>query len=462
MPDQYDVIVIGAGAVGENVAGRTSSGGLRTVIIEKELVGGECTYWACMPSKALLRPGEALTAVRRTPGARAAVTRGIDVREALERRNALAGHWDDAQQVKWLESVHVELMRGSARLSGERRVVVEGKNGPHRQLEASKAVVLATGSVATIPPIDGLREAQPWDSRKATSASEVPDSLIVLGGGAVGVELAQAWRMLGTQCVTLLEMKDRLLSNEEPFASEAVARSLADMNIRVLTGVQLRSVERRGALVTATLEDGETVQGAEILVAAGRKPVTEAIGLETVGLDPAKPLEVDDHLRVEGVSGSWLYAVGDVNGRNPFTHMGKYQARIAADVILGNDRTAFADHVANTRVVFTDPQIAAVGLTEAQARQEGLRVRTVRYPYGGVAGAATLGEGIEGTCQLVVDENRRVIVGATFVGPGAGEQLHAATIAIVGGITLDRLWHAVPAFPTISEVWLRLLEAYGL
>ena len=461
MQDEYDVVVLGGGSAGENVAGRVSAGGLSAVVVESELVGGECSYWACMPSKALLRPAEVLAAARRVPGARSAVTGVVDAQEALKRRDAAASNYDDAGQVQWLESVNVDLIRGRGRLTGERCVEVEASDGSRRTLNARVAVVLATGSTAAMPPIDGLQDVAPWDSRTATAAKEVPQSLLVLGGGPVGVEMAQAWRTLGAEEVTVVVSGDRLIPREEPFASSLVADAFDKLGIRIYTGTTMVKVRRNGR-VTATLEDGTDLSAQELLVAVGRRPGTVDVGVETVGLEPGRPVRVDDQLRAVDVPGGWLYAVGDVNGRNPLTHMGKYQARLAGDAILGRDVAAWADNAGAPRVVFTDPQVAAVGLTEQQARDRGLRVRTVAHPFGASGGAVTTGQGVRGNCQIVIDEDRRVIVGATFVGPGAGEMLHAATIAIVGGVTLDQLWHAVPAFPTISEFWLRFLEVYGL
>lgn len=333
------------------------------------------------------------------------------------------------------------------------------QDGGSVELTARRAVVIATGSAAAMPPIEGLAEVAAWDSRKITTAQEVPGSLIFLGGGAVGVEMAQAWCSLGSQ-VTLVEMQERLLPNEEPFAGELVAEGLTTIGVRVLTGARVDRVRRNSGTVTATLADGSEVTGDEIVVAAGRRPVTDDLGVETIGLEPGKYIKVDDQLRAVDVTGGWLYAVGDVNARNLLTHMGKYQGRMAGDHILGKDVSAWADNVATPRVVFTDPQVAAVGLTEQAARDKGLNVRVVTYPFGSSGGAVIQGEGISGNCQIVVDEDRRVIVGATFVGPGAGELIHAATIAIVGEVTMEKLWHAVPSFPTITEFWLRLLEAY--
>ncbi len=462
MVDAFDVIVIGGGSTGENVAGRAVGNGLSAALIESELVGGECSYWACMPSKALLRPGEALAAVRRVPGARNAVTGRIAAEQALARRDDFTSHWDDKYQVKWVEDTGITLYRGFGRLTGVRTVQVQTSAGGTVDLHARKAVVIATGSSAAMPPIPGLAEAGPWDNRKITSAHSVPRRLAILGAGPVGAEMAQAWKWLGTEEVTLIERADRVLPGEEPFAGAFLKDEFASMGIDVRTSANVTEVARNGAAVTITLDGGSRVVADEIVVATGRRPVTERLGVESVGLKAGAWLETGDTLRVKGVPGGWLYACGDVNGRALLTHMGKYQARIAADVIAGKEVSAWADHTAVPRVVFTDPQVAAVGLTAEQARSAGFTVRTVDYGFAASSGGALMGEGIKGNCEIVVDEERRTIVGATFVGPGAGEMIHAATIALVGEVTLDQLWHAVPSYPTVSEFWLGLLESYGL
>jgi len=460
----FDVIVIGAGPAGEALAGRCADAGLSVAIVERELIGGECSYWGCVPSKTLIRPGDVLAAARRVPGAAEAVTGSIDAAAAFAQRDYMTSGWNDEGQVPWLDGKGIELVRGTGRLAGDRAVEVELLDGGTRRLAATTAVVIATGTSAMIPPVPGLRDIAPWDNRSITSAKEVPRRLLVLGGGAVGVEMAQAFRRLGCDEVTIVEAGERLLGREEPFAGIEVATSFEAEGISVITRVALAAAERKGAdgPVTATLADGRRIEADEILVAVGRRPSTGSLGLETVGLEPGRFIEVDDRLRAVGVAGGWLYAVGDCNGRALLTHMGKYQARIAADVIAGRVAVDIADRDMVPRVTFTDPQVCAVGLTEAQARERGLEVRTVEYATGDVAGAYTLGNGVRGTSKLVIDERRRVIVGATFTGPGVQELLHSATVAIVGEVTLERLCHAVPSFPTVSEVWLRLLEGYGL
>ena len=448
---EFDVVVIGAGAPGEVIAGRLGENGVSVAIVEERLVGGECSFFACMPSKALLRPGELLAEAHRVPGI--PIGEELDTAAVLARRDDVVHDLDDSSQVPWLEERGVTLVRGHGRLAGEKRVTVG-----EEELVARRAVVISSGSAATIPPVPGLSDASPWTNIEATTAKQVPGRLAILGGGVVGVEMAQAWSSLGSR-VTLVHRGDRLIEREEPFAGEQVLAALRDGGVEVRLGTSVTSVSRNGS-VRVELDDGKTVDADEILVSIGRTPRTHDIGLETVGLEGGGSIAVDDSLRVPGLD--WLYAVGDVNGRALLTHMGKYQARLAADAILGKEVRLRSDGGASPRVIFTDPQVGAVGLTLAAAQEAGLPVRAVDVETSGNAGGSFVGRGAPGTARLVIDGDRRLVVGATITGAEVAEALHAATIAVVGEVPLDDLWHAVPAFPTRSELWLRLLEAYGL
>lgn len=460
----YDLIVIGGGPVGENVADYATKRGVRVAIVEAELVGGECSYWACMPTKALLRSGHAVRAAGRLAGARQAITGRVDADAVFARRTAFTDGWDDGGQVAWLASADIDLIRGHGRLAGPHAVQIGDR------VVTAAAIALATGSRPVIPDIPGLASASPWGTREAAAVEHVPPRLVILGGGVAGVELAFAYSSLGSQ-VTIVS-RAGLLEREEPFVGTYVAAALTAEGVDVRLGATTARVDRApDGIVSVTLEDGAVVQAEEILVSVGRRPNLDDLGLDTIGIAPVGRLTVDDTLLVDGTD--WLYAVGDVNGRALLTHQGKYQARAAGEAIaarlLGTPvddapwgaHVATADHAAVPRVVFSDPEVAAVGLTEATARAQGIDVRAVEYDLGWVAGAKLHADGYAGRAKLVVDENRGVIVGATFVGQDVAELLHSATIAIVGEVTIDRLWHAVPAYPTISEIWLRLLETYG-
>lgn len=459
---EFDVVVVGAGPAGEVCAGRVADGGLSVALVERELVGGECSFYACMPSKALLRPAQALAEARRVPGAAEAAAGELDIEAVLRRRDEIIHDLDDAAQMGWLEERSITLIRGHASLVGERTV----KSG-EVLLKARRAIVLAPGSAAAIPPIPGLAQADPWTNRQVTTAETMPSSLLVLGGGVVGVEMAQAYASLGVS-VTIVEALERLLAGEEEFASEQVREALLEQGVEVVLGVKASAVRRerdedsRGP-VTVELEDGRSLVAEELLAAVGRRPRTEDLGLESIGLTAGERVEVDATLRAPGHD--WLYVVGDANGRVLLTHMGKYQARVAAEHILGRPgggAMLHSDGRLAPRVIFTEPQVAAVGHTLASATQAGLNVRAVDRPVGGNAGGSFIGHEAPGAVRLVVDEDRRVLVGATFTGVDVAESLHAATIAVIGEVPLERLWHAVPCFPTRSEVWLRLLEDYGL
>lgn len=459
-PD-YDLIVLGGGPVGENVADYATRNGLRVALIEAELVGGECSYWACMPSKALLRSGQALRAARTLPGAREAITGALNAQAVFARRTAFTNGWKDDSQSAWVQSAGIDLIRGRGSLEGPGRVRVG------ERVYVARAIALATGSVAHLPDIPGLAGSGVWGTREITSTDQVPPRLIILGSGVAGTEMACAFADLGSR-VTLLS-RGALLNKEEPFVAEHVAAGLTAAGVDIRHGVEPTQIDRDAhGIVNVALNDGTSVQGEQILVATGRRPATHNLGLEPLGV--STKFTVDDTMLVEGTD--WLYAVGDVNGRALLTHQGKYQARVAGEAIAARlngtalddgawgQHVATADHHAVPRVVFTNPQVAAVGLTHAQACDAGLNVRTVEYDIAQVAGASLHAQGYRGHAMLIIDEDRQLILGATFVGQDVSELLHAATIAITGQVPLHRLWHAVPAYPTISEIWLRLLETY--
>ncbi|MER7951684.1 NAD(P)/FAD-dependent oxidoreductase [Streptomyces sp. NPDC096079] len=473
--DTYDVVVIGGGPAGEVVAARTVRSGLTAVVVEAEAVGGECSYRACVPSKALLRPGAARAEARSVDGARQTVTAPLDPARVLARRDRFTGRGDDSGQADWLAGAGIALVRGHGRLAGERTVEVTGTDGTVRTLRARRAVVICTGTEPALPPVEGIDRIGVWTNRQATTADAVPERLVVIGGGVVACETATAWRSLGSS-VTLLVRDQALLTGWEPCAGEEVARGLSDLGVTIRFGVSALGVARDAGTGTVTVrtDDGTALACDEVLAAVGRRPRTTDLGLDSVGLPAGAWLQVDDTCRVTAVEGAWLYAVGDVNHRAPLTHMAKYQARACAAAIAERAAgrpaatdglrpwSAGADRIAVPQAVFTRPEVASVGLTERAARAAGLAVRVVEYRVDDVAGAALHADDYRGLAKLVVDETRGVVVGCTLTGPMATELIHTATVAVVGEVPLERLWHAVPAFPTVSEVWLRLLEAYGL
>ncbi|WP_068179316.1 NAD(P)/FAD-dependent oxidoreductase [Mycobacterium sp. UM_CSW] len=469
----YDVIVLGAGPIGQNAAERARAAGLSVAVIERELVGGECSYWACVPSKALLRPVIAVADARRVDGAREAVSGPVNSAGVFGRRNRYVSDWDDSDQADWVAGIGATLIRGHGRLDGPRRVVVSTPAGEQALLTARHAVVVCTGSRPALPDLPGITEARPWTNRQATDSSYVPERLAVVGAGGVGVEMATAWQGLGAQ-VTLLARGSGLLPRMEPFVGELIGRGLAAAGVDVRLGTSVRALRRPdGGRVVLELDDGSELEVDEVLFATGRAPLTGDIGLDTVGLTPGSWLDVDDTCRVRAIEDGWLYAAGDVNHRALLTHQGKYQGRIAGaaigaraagrplDTAPWGAHATTADHYAVPQAFFTDPEAAAVGLTARQAQEAGHRARTVDVEIGDVVkGAKLYADGYTGRARMVVDADRGHLLGVTLVGPGVTEMLHSATIAVAGQVPIDRLWHAVPCFPTISEVWLRLLEAY--
>ncbi|BBZ50902.1 NAD(P)/FAD-dependent oxidoreductase [Mycobacterium heidelbergense] len=469
----YDVIVLGAGPIGQNVADRARAAGLSVAVVERELVGGECSYWACVPSKALLRPVIAVSDARRVDGAREAVSGSLSAAGAFGRRNRYVSDWDDSGQADWVSGIGATLVRGHGRLDGPRRVAVTTPGGERPVLAARHAVVVCTGSRPALPRLPGIDEARPWTNRQATDSSYVPERLAVVGAGGVGVEMATAWQGLGSK-VTLLARGSGLLPRMEPFVGELIGRGLADAGVDVRVGVAVRALRRPdGGRVVLELDDGSELSVSEVLFATGRAPLTDDIGLDTVGLTPGSWLDVDDTCRVRAIDDGWLYAAGDVNHRALLTHQGKYQGRIAGAAIGARATGApldtapwgvhatTADHHAVPQAFFTDPEAAAVGLTAQQAERAGRRVRTVDVEIGeAVMGAKLYADGYTGRARMVVDVDGGHLLGVTLVGAGVTEMLHSATIAVAGQVRIDRLWHAVPCFPTISELWLRLLEAY--
>src|ERR1700760_2382643 len=472
--DTYDVVVLGAGPVGQNAAERARAGGLSVAMVERELVGGECSYWGCVPSKALLRPVLAIADAHHVDGAREAVTGPINAAGVFGRRDRYVSNWDDAGQADWVAGIGVTLVRGHGRLDGPRRVTVTAASGESSVLAARHAVVICIGSRAALPDIPGIAEAHPWTNRKGTDSSSVPNRLAVVGAGGVGVEMATAWHGFGGS-VILLVRGSSLLPRMEPFVGELVERGFRDSGVEVRLNAWVTRLRRPdpGGPVTVVLSDDTTLEVDEVLFATGRAPLSDDIGLETVGLAPGSWLDVDDTCRVRAVEEGWLYAAGDANHRALLTHEGKYQARIAGAAIAARAtgqpldtapwgaHAATADHYAVPQVFFTEPEAAAVGLSAEEAEQAGHRGHAGDVEIGDVVkGAGLYADGYTGRARMVVDVDHDYLLGVTMVGPGVSELLHSATIAVAGRVPIDRLWHAVPCFPTISEVWLRLLEAY--
>lgn len=448
MPDQdkqsqeVDVVVIGMGVGGEEVAGKLAEAGLTVIGVERELVGGECPYWGCIPSKMMIRGSNLLAEARRIDGISGTATVEPDFAPVAKRiRDEATDDWNDQVAVDRFEKKGGRLIRGNARVDGSGRVVVGDTTFTTR-----RGIVLASGSAPVVPPIPGLDTTPHWTNREAVSTKQVPESLVVLGGGAIGLELAQTFARFGSR-VTVVEGLDRVLPPEEPEASALIAEALARDGIAVHTGSKAVQVAREGDETVVTMEDGTTARGAELLVSVGRHARVGELGLETIGMDPkAKAVEVDEWMR----AGDGVWAIGDVTGVGMFTHMAMYQAGIAISDILQRPGEP-ADYRGLARVTFTDPEVGSVGMTEQAARDAGIEVRAGFTKVQTSARGWIHGPGGEGVIKLVEDASKGILVGATSAGPVGGEVLSMLTLAVHARIPVATLRTMVYAYPTFHR-----------
>jgi pyruvate/2-oxoglutarate dehydrogenase complex dihydrolipoamide dehydrogenase (E3) component len=448
MSEHFDVIVIGAGPAGEVAASQLNTQGLRTALIERELVGGECAYWACIPSKTLLRPAEVRGEAERTAGTCAPEQSWEQI---AEYRDFMIRHLDDTAQIDGYEKQGVRVYKGDGKLAGPGRVEVAGET-----LETDR-IVIATGSDARIPKIAGLEPDGYWTNREATTIKQIPDSILILGGGPVGIELGQFMRRFGTE-VTLIEAAERLLPREDPRVSELIADRLRADGITLHLGANATEAGSSDSRRTITLGNGETLTASELLIATGRAPRVNGIGLETIGIDPnPKGIAIDERCR----AGEGVWAIGDVTGVMPFTHVGMYQGRIACADIAG--QATRADYTAIPRVVFSDPEIAAVGLTEQHATERPMDTATATIELANaVARPWTYEKDPGGELGIIADRQSRTLIGAWAVSPLAGEWIHYAALAIKTHAPIDVLRDTVAQFPTYTEAYLKAIEHLDL
>lgn len=459
----FDAVVIGGGPGGVTAAIRLMGHGLTVALVEDRLIGGECHYWACNPTKTLIRPIEILELAKAVPGVREILAnQTVNVDAVLTKRDAVIDHLVDRDIVAGLEDAGIHVIRGRGRLAGDHTVVVNDNSEHERRLRAGHAVILATGTRPFVPDIDGLRSVTPWTNRELATMTRVPARTVVLGGGVVGVESATILSGLGSE-VTLLARGPSLLRGSEPFVGERVSRALQERGVEVHCDTSVRSVTRSdsGRISVVTTTDS-VLEADEILLAAGRSVNTDDMGLETVGLRGGEFVAVDDHLTATDVLGDWLYAIGDTTGRALLSHVSQYHAGVVADVVAGRARGATPDAPGLSaqdrgrlpQIIFTDPQVVEVGYTEAAARAAGFAVTTRNQTYpGGLAELLILRDGFEAEAKLVIDTDRDTLLGATFVGPNVAELVHGATVAVVGQVPLSVLRHAIAPHPSLSQIW---------